>query len=251
VALLGLLNAARLHAAVAGALGRLLRRPASWLPLQRIKQARIVQLELIGAALVLVFAATLSSAQPARGPAFDPPAAETLAAATTHADDLVVTLALKPNRPGQNFVILGVFDTRRPAPAPIDEVAVQFRLPGQAPRLSIPATSLGKGRYEATDDSIASAGDMAIMVRVRRAGLPDTVATIPWTVLPAAQQPRAVLISNQPLAPWADRAALAIALLVGGLLAARRVWRLSPRVPFINTIKSGAAGRRLRPLRKD
>ena len=42
----------------------------------------------------------------------------------------MVTLALKPNRPGQNFVTLGVFDTRRPAPAPIDEVAVQLQGPG-------------------------------------------------------------------------------------------------------------------------
>jgi len=210
-----------------------------------------VRLEAIGAAVVLLLAASLTAAQPARGPAFDPPVADTQAVAMTRAQDLVVTLALKPNRPGQNFVTLSVLDTRRPAPAPIDAVEVQLLPLGAASAARLVASPLGKGRYEATDDSITGAGDMAITVTVHRSGLPDTVATIPWTVLPAAQQPRAVLVSNSPLAPWVDRAALVIALLLGGLLAAGLLWRLIPRVTFIKSTISGVVGRRLRPLRKD
>lgn len=272
VALLGLRNAAALHSRVAAVLGRALT-PALPRQLSRAaagegedtlpspaatgaelgvrastRLARRLRLEAIGAALVLLLAAALTAAQPARGPAFDPPLAETQAAALAHANDLVVTLALKPNRPGQNFVTLSVLDTRRPAPAPIDEVAVRFGMPGQTPPESRPAAGLGKGRYELADASIASAGELGISVTVRRAGLPDAVATFPWTVLPAAQQPRAVLISDQPLAPWADRAALAIVLLLAGLLIGSGA-RL--RVAFIKSIKSGVAARRLRPLRKD
>jgi copper transport protein len=217
-----------------------------------VRIARAVRIETLGATLLLLLAAFLSAAQPARGPAFDPPAAEpAMAAATTRADDLVITLALKPNRPGQNFVTLGVFDTRRPAPAPIDAVTVQFQLPDQPPLAGRLATALGKGRYEIADDTIGSAGDIAIIVTVRRGGLPDAIATLPWTVLPAAQAPRAVLVSNQPLAPWADRAALAIALLLGGLLYVRWLRRVVLRVSFIKSIKLGVAARRMRPLRKD
>ncbi len=251
VALIGLCNAAALHPRVAGRLGWLLRRPAGWSPFKRIGLGRMVLLETIGASVVLLLAAFLSAAQPARGPAFDPPATETPATATAHADDLIVTLALKPNRPGQNFVTLGVFDTRRPAPAPIGEVAVQLMSPGTQNIARLVASPLGKGRYEVIDDSIAGADDMSIVVTVRRAGLPDAIATLPWTVLPVAQQPRVVLVSNSPLAPWADRAALAIALLLGMLVVAGWLWRLVPHVPFIKTIKSGVAARRLRPLRKD
>jgi copper transport protein len=220
VALIGLRNAASLHPAVAAAL--------RWRTLQtaatRPAVARTIALEAIGAAAVLLMAACLTAVQPARGPAFDPPVAETQAVAMAQANDLAVTVALKPNRPGENFVTLGVFDTRRPAPAPIDEVAVQFRLLGEPAPVSRPAAALRAGRYELAGASIAGAGDIAIVVTVRRAGLPDAIATFPWTVQPAAQQPRAVLVSNQPLALWADRAALAIVLLLAGLVVGGGAW---------------------------
>ena len=71
----------------------------------------------MGALALLLLAATLGAIQPARGFEFDPPAATAVPTMTTNADDLIVTFALKPNQPGRNFVSLGVFDTRRPAPA--------------------------------------------------------------------------------------------------------------------------------------
>jgi copper transport protein len=230
VALIGLCNAATLHPRVAAALRRPFARyraaPAACMaeaPSIQGRLARWVRLETIGAAAVLLLAALLTAAQPARGPAFDPPAPETPGVALTQADDLVMTLALKPNRPGQNFVSLNVIDTRRPAPAPIAEVAVQFQSPGAQEISRLVARPIGTGRYEVTDDSIVGSGDMPIHVTVRRAGLPDVNATLPWTVLPAGDRPRPVLVSNQPLAPALSLAALLIGLLVIAALAATRL----------------------------
>jgi copper transport protein len=266
VALIGLRNATALHPRCAG----LLRWPAAALTPElprhpspaatregtgvrgNARLARTVLLEAIGASIVLLLAAFLSAAQPARGPEFDPPVAASQASATTNAGDLVITLALKPNRPGQNFVTLGVFDTRRPAPAPIGEVAVQFQAPGAQDTSRLVASLLGKGRYELTDDSISGAGDMNIAVTIHRPGLPDATAVLPWTVLPPVRQPRAVLISNQPLAPWAGGAALGLALLLIFTLIGLRLRRhmISLATSFKSTISS-VVGRRLRPLRKD
>ena len=236
-ALLGLSNAARLRASAA-ALRRapLLARPPIW---------RVVWAEaLVGLALVLG-AAVLAAGQPARGPEFDPPAAELPALATTHADDLIVTVALKPNRPGQNFITLGVFDTRRPAPAPIDQVGVRLlSQPGDAaPELR--ASPQGAGRYEIVDAALAHSGTWQLAVTVRRAGLPDAVATLPWAVLPPARANRPVVLSAAPLAPWAWGAALLAAAtmaLAAWLVLRRRALRAaSSAQPAINTTQPGRA----------
>jgi copper transport protein len=225
-ALLGLLNAARLHARVASALARLLRRPAGWLPLTDTSVLALVRLELAGALLVVGLAGLLGSSQPARGPEFDRPAAEAAPLSnTSRADDLLVTLALRPNRPGQNFIALGVFDTRRPTPAPIDQVLVDLRpADGRPGGHSLVASALGQGRYEVADDAITSPGDWTIAVTVRRAGMPDATTSLPWSVLPPAPPARPTIISNAPLGPWAFGTALLLALALAALWSAQR-WR--------------------------
>jgi len=224
--MLGLLNAARLHAWIADLLSRLLRRAPDWAPLQQRPIGRVLGVELFGMGLVLAFAAVLGAAEPARGPAFDPAPPTQAMSGSSRADDLLVTLALKPNRPGQNFFTLGVFDTRRPAPAPIEQVRVQLQAQGEQPvAQALLATALGGGRYEIVDSVISHAGAWNVTVVVRRAGLPDATATLSWTVLAPA---RPVFISDAPLAPWTAGAALLVMLLCAALLGA---WRLRRWLP--------------------
>jgi copper transport protein len=244
VAWLGLHNAAMLHQRVAA----LLHRSASYTrieegdpsaapplpqPGQRPAAGRLtrtIRFEAAGSLALLLLAAILSAAQPARGPAFDPPTeAVGIPTATTQAGDLVVTLSVKPNLPGRNFVSLGVFDTRRPAPAPIEAVLVGIQRPGVAADAPLAAESLAVGRYLVVEDLLAGAGDWRFMILVKRPGLPDTATTLPWTVQAPAPPPRPVLVSNRSLAPALTLAALLSAMLLISTLIAARL-RYSPAV---------------------
>ncbi|HEY7599737.1 MAG TPA: hypothetical protein VH741_07415, partial [Candidatus Limnocylindrales bacterium] len=177
---------------------------------------RTIPLEALGALTLLLLAAALGATQPARGPEFDPPATAATPTMTTSTDDLVITLAVKPNQPGRNFVGLGVFDTRRPAPARIDNVMVQLQAPGEAnadaPLLAEP---LGNGRFQVAGGDLEVAGDWRITVMVRRSGMADSTATFVWTVSPLAPAPQPELVSNRPLAPILTPAAIVCAFVLG------------------------------------
>ncbi|KPV51203.1 hypothetical protein SE17_22555 [Kouleothrix aurantiaca] len=198
---------------------------------------------LVGGAIVLC-AAVLAAGQPARGPDFDPPPADVPALATSHADDLLVTVALKPNRPGQNFITLGVFDTRRPAPGPIEQVGVRLVSQQGAATPGMLARAQGAGRYEIVDAALAQPGAWQLTVTVRRAGLPDATTTITWTVLPPARATRPVVISAAPLAPWAWAAALLAAVLIAlaaWALRRRTAEKPSTSQPAITNTQPGRA----------
>ena len=221
VALIGLLNAAILHARVAVLLQRLLRHPAGWGRYAPRRLGSMVLIEASGGLALLLLAAMLSATQPARGPEFGPPIGETTPASlTTSVSDLVVTLSVKPNRPGQNFISLGVFNTRRPAPAPIERVVVRLLPPGgrsePAPLLAAP---VGTGRYQIASRAIDAAGTWQIGVIITRVGMPDATVSMPWAVRPP---PRPVLISNRPLAPATTPAAIITALLTSGAIVGFR-----------------------------
>lgn len=202
--LLGLGNAARLHGWLGAWLARL-----GWPLSTRPPAPGRIRLELLGGLAILLCAALLGATPPARGPEFAPPAAQPTLSRL--ADDLLITAALKPNRPGQNFIALGVFDTRRPAPAGIRQVAVRLHAPGGAPSGELVAGTLGAGRYELRTDAVTSAGSWRIEVIVRRAGMPDTATSLDWVVLPAGPT-RPPLVSASPLEPWARGLALALLL---------------------------------------
>ncbi len=219
VGLIGLLNSALLHPGVADVLRRLLRRSSDWLPLAPDQLGRTVLLESLGAAGVLLLAALLSASQPAHGPEFEPPTKEELSARssfTTNVKDLLVTFSIKPNRPGQNFINLGVFNTRRPAPAPIDHVEVRLTPPG-GQGITLAAEPVSEGKYQIVGDTINAGGDWQVEIRVVRPGFADADVSTTWTVLPlqrlAARRP--VLISNQPLAPILTSTAIAFAVVSG------------------------------------
>jgi copper transport protein len=222
VGLIGLINSSLLHPQVADVIRRVLRRPIGWTLLDRQQLGRTIGLEAIGAASLLLVAGFLTASQPARGPEFDPPAAVTVPAAlNTPVNDLMLTLSVKPDRPGQNFISLAVFNTRRPAPAPIERVTVRLTPPdGQRQPIELEAARQSDGIYQVGGSTIDMVGDWRMVVNVKRNGLPDVTLTTPWTVLPAltAASARTVLISNQPLAPVLTLAAGVLALVFAGLL---------------------------------
>jgi hypothetical protein len=210
-------------------------------------------IETIGIVIVLLLAAALGATQPARGPEFDPPSGltETALSVSKNAADLFVTLAVKPNRPGQNFISVNVYDTRRPAPAPIERVTVQLFAPAARYPISLSAEPLGGGRYQIGGNAINTAGAWNISVVVSRRGLPDTIMTVPWTVseLTLAAKPRAVLVSNRPLAPILTLAAILFTLLVSaGALA----FRFTPRAAkYLAAIQLRIGQRYLKLARRD
>ena len=180
--------------------------------------------EAVAGGLVLLSAAVLGTVQPARGPAFDPPAAPPpVQSLTGAADDLLVTLAIRPNRPGTNFVSLTIFNTRRPAPAPVGPVTLRLNplTQGETP-LILSAKSVGDGRYQVDRETVTLSGAWQASVDIGRPGLPDAHLTVPWTVGPeeVLTATRPVVVSNRPLAPVLDMAASIIGLLACGVLLA-------------------------------
>lgn len=238
VALIGLANAATLHPRV----GTLLR------VLAPRRLFRTVPLEAAGAASLLLLAALLGAAPPARGPAFAPPPAEApTPALTTRADDLVVSFSVKPNRPGRNFVTLGVFNTRRPAPAPIERVVVQLIPPDQRrDPIELTVEQSADGRYQIAGDFIDNTGDWGVVVTAERRGLVDSTATMRWDVPPPPAARYPVVISNRPLAPLLNSLAIGAAALIAGALVASRLWRLVSAL----TLRLPAAGRYVGLLRR-
>ncbi len=248
VGLVGLLNAALLHPRLGDGLRRLLRRPVGWKPLNSRYLGRALVIETIGAGGLLLLAAFLTATQPARGPEFDPPPAVSDTAAvpsmTTNVADLIVNLSVKPNQPGQNFLSVNVFNTRKPYPAPFEGVSVRLRSPENGQVISLTpdilkvekdksynANRYQEGHYQLAGSFINAPGDWDITITVNRTGMEETIANFGWKVLPVQKYVarRPVIISNQPLAPWLNVAALVVALLA---IAGWRVLRNGGKVRF-------------------
>lgn len=169
--------------------------------------------------VVVAASAVLAAAQPARGPAWNRPLAgrpdSTLSKPVA---DLMETVTIQPNRPGRNIALVGVFDTRRPAPAPVTAVEVTLVAAGER-RTSV-ATRTPAGSWAAPLSDVPHGGSWNLEVVVRRPGLEPVVLRNPWRIGADATAHR-VRVSDAPLRPWTDRlavAGLAVLLLVGGAL---------------------------------
>lgn len=132
---------------------------ANFLALRRRPLAIALAVEAFAGAGVLLAAATLGASAPARGAAFAAPRPVHAATLTTTAADLVLSLTLRPNRPGVNLVAAAVSSSRRPAPAPVATVQVG----GSTLR------RLSSGTWAGTV-TLPSPGDVSLPVRVARAG---------------------------------------------------------------------------------
>ncbi len=217
-ATLGLLNATALHRSLAAALERA-RLPTLHLAGQAWLPRRIV-LECAGATVVVLAASALAASPPARGPAWDPaPTATGPAAITVPADDLLVVLAVRPNRPGPNFVDVTVLQTRKPAPAPIGQVTIALADTAGKAADAAPAAPLGGGRYQLPAGLMTAPGRWNVTVAVHRQGLPDARVAVPWEVLPATAGAgaRADGIGGMPLAPLTTVSATLLAVVLGSV----------------------------------
>jgi len=245
---IGLRNSASLHPGLRRALRSLL--PARLVPAAAGRSTRGVALEATGALAVVLAAAVMASSPPA----LQAGSGSALGVArqpdiTTTVDDLVVTVSIRPGRPGPNFVDVGVLDTRRPAPAPIEQVAVQLQSPDGQTGPPAVAQPLGQSLFELAGRSIA-AGPWRVAVIVSRPGLPDARIQVPWTVAPAVTptSPNRAFLSSQPLAPLTTPLAglLAALFAVAGGTAflrrpARSPWREAVGMPRAGIAASARA----------
>ena len=196
---------------------------------------RLITLEAATAAAVVLAAAFMSASPPARGPRFDPVAVGVVQPpAASRVGDLIVTLAVRPDRPGPNFLDIGVLDTRRPAPAPIGSVTVRLVEPAGAGQLIETARPIAAGKYEVAGLSLAEAASWVMTVEVDREGLAPVTVDFPWTVQPPLAVPHTVVVSDAPLGQVATPLALVLGLFLlalGILVTVRRGARL--RVPSV------------------
>ena len=138
-----------------------------------------------------------------------------------NAEDLLVTLSVRPNRPGINFIQVVIADTRRPAPAPIGRVLLRLTPAGGGQGALVEAAPSGAGGYQLPATALPTAGDWRVDVVTERAGLPDAATSFAWNVEAPAALAEPVPSIWLPL----GAACLSIALLVAATLLIRRARR--------------------------
>jgi len=209
--LAGLLNSLSLHPALSAPLGRWLKKPPGWTPFAVRRLPGLILVEMGLGIVIVLLAGALTSLAPADAVKYSIAPEAQPAQLVAQVDDLVVTLAVKPNRPGSNVINILAPSTRRPAPAEVLRVIVRMTyLEQDFGALSVDAQPAGPDAYRASLDSLTQPGRWKMDVVVRRKGIPDSVASFTWTLLPLGDlQP--TLISRS---PWKD--ALSV---LSGLLA--------------------------------
>ena len=138
---------------------------------------------------------------------------------------MLITLSVKPNRSGPNLVAARVVNTRWPAPAPVEGVTILVRQPDD-PQGQLMTTTASGPSYDAGTVKL-SAGDANFTVTVVRQGAGASVVTVPWRVNALDVLRAPVVISNQPLAPAVDLAAVLVLVLAAALVGAglaRYLW---------------------------
>ena len=153
------------------------------------------------------------------------PAVSVAADAQQH-DDLLISLAVQPNVPGQNFLTLGIASTRRPIVAPIEHVAVRITpADGHGDTAMLVAAPLDDSHYQVTSNRL-TAGAWHLDVIVSRPGQADTVATFAWDV----QAPSLV---NSKLMAIAAQTAPVLALCIFAAFAIVMLMKYARRVVLV------------------
>jgi copper transport protein len=209
---LGLRHARRLHP-------WLTRRPARE-PVTPTARSQVVG-PLLGVG-VLLLAVVLTVTPPARGPQFT----KTATAATQTAykvDDLLITVALRPNQPGRSLLVVDVVSSRRPLPAPVTAISADLGTSTGITLRRPQVVAQGNGQWQAAVD-VEATGELPLRIVVVRSHPGPATVTGTW-VVPSGLAARPVVVSNSPLAPWTSAAAAltaALALAIGAALANRR-----------------------------
>ena len=219
VGTLGLLNSMLLHPSLAAPLARLLRRPTGWTPFSLRRLPQLVRAELLLGLLVVLATGIITAAPAPRSAIFTVSADDVPEALTQTVDNIVVTLQVKPNRPGQNVFTIFAASAIRPAPAEIIRVQARFlHLEQDAGVTTARAEMVEPGRYLISGNYLSLAGPWQIDVVVRRRGMEDSVARFYWVVAPPGQaQP--VVISKRPIQPYLTLGAAALMLALVLVLA--------------------------------
>jgi copper transport protein len=200
---------------------------------------RGLRLEAVLATGILLPAALLTATAPAQGLRLVASSARSAAPdaiKSTSAGDLLVSLSVKPNEPGVNFVTVGVFDTRRPAPAPIRNV--QFSIPrGSQSNVGWSrATRVGDHYWQLAGTQLDRSREWPIAVRITRSGLPEQVARVSWTV----QRPEASAAPTLVVQPGTSLARFVSPASAGGaavLAAALLAWLLLRRRDLVRRVR--------------
>jgi methionine-rich copper-binding protein CopC len=136
--------------------------------------------------------------------------------------DLVVSVSVTPNRPGINGFTVRAASNRRPAPAPIDGVALSL---GDA---AVALQEVEPGRYVGTG-TVQRPGDLRLVTVISRAGA-RLLVPVDWSVAPAVARPAEPgrVGARAPLVRWiaGGTAAAVLALGVWWLVLGRRRWRV-------------------------
>jgi copper transport protein len=162
----------------------------------------------VGAA-VLLAAGLLTASVPARGPQFAAPRPVHPPTLLGEAEDLLVSVTVRPNRPGDNVLTAVAASSRRPPPASIDRI--DARLGPETVRLS----RVGADRFFGTG-RLTNPGTARMTLAVER-GREALRLPFRWSVEPA-DPARAVTVSDRRLSSLVDPAALGL-LAAAGLFA--------------------------------
>ena len=217
----GLANAILLHPRAARPLALLLRKPVGWTPLSVSRLRSLVLAEALLGVLVLAGASLLAASVPARGPRFEPTLQAVPTPLTRTVDDLLVSVSVKPNRPGSNVFEVLAASTRRPPPAGIGQVTLRLTSPEGSRSVTTPAMSpVDPGRYRLAGDFLSEPGRWRLEAVIERPGLGASVAPFDWSVGGAG--PSRGVVSDAPLEPVLTRASAALLL----MLAAGFAWLL-------------------------
>jgi copper transport protein len=183
---------------------------------ERLPSRRLLALE-AGTGIVLLLAVgVLAETPPPRAtPQPARPAGRTVSGL---AADLVVTVTVTPDRPGVNGFTVLVSSSRRPPPAPIEDVALNLTAGGVTS--PVPAQQLEPGRYFGTT-AVDAPGPVRLTVVVQRSGAFVSIP-VDWSVPATARQKS----GTSPFVPVVDTLAIAI---LAVLLSAGGWWLTTRR----------------------
>jgi uncharacterized membrane protein len=137
-------------------------------------------------------------------------------------DDLLVSVSVVPNRPGPNGFTVQVASSRRPAPAPVERVALTYE--GAAGTVAVPLAALGPGRFFGTG-TLGPDGVARLVTVVRRSGADESVP-VDWPALSGPAAPvGGGLVGLLDVPAW-SMLGTAIGLGVWWLVLSRRRWRV-------------------------
>ncbi len=222
VGLFGIGNSLALHPGMRALLGKILHRPQGWSPFDRNHLPTTILIEAGLGIVVFALAGFLASNPPANTPQDRYIGVSQTDSLTQTVDDLLVTLAVRPNHPGQNIIDVRAASTRRPAPAEILRVIVHMIYQGDAlGTQSADAALVEDGLYRLGGNYFSIPGPWKIDVVVRRKGVPDLTSSFSWNVVPAVTNPLGIdFLLDRPL--WIGAAVLLLLSFYAAWLGFRR-----------------------------